>query len=101
MSPWYIIGSLECRTCAAKDQPCNRRTDCCSDCCENGVCSPGYDNCNLKENLFTAVLIVVLAGLGVVIFAFFFIVFCHFLMQAIEERRSSTNTTDTDTENEE
>ena len=102
MSPrLHIVGSTECRTCAAEYQPCNRRTDCCTNCCNNGVCIPDYDNCNFSENMSTAFLIMVLFFVCACIFACCFYCFCFFLIQAIEKIRSSVNTTDTDTENEE
>ena len=58
-----------CQTCAYNGDSCTDRTDCCTDCCNEGVCVSNYATCNSEDfsaefYLLGVVIVLVMAFLG-------------------------------------
>ena len=51
MDPMYGLGFYKCRECRPEGSPCEKRTDCCTNCCSGGVCEQNWDTCNFTETI--------------------------------------------------
>ena len=51
ITPMYSFGRARCETCQDEGSVCEDRTDCCTDCCSNGLCTQGWDTCNFAESV--------------------------------------------------
>ena len=68
MDPYLRIGFDECVICASNGASCGYRTECCSNCCSDGVCREDYQSCNLVETFwivaFWFMMFALIVGLG-------------------------------------
>ena len=52
VEPYLRLGFDRCQICASDGASCNSRTECCSNCCSDGLCAEEYESCNLIETFW-------------------------------------------------
>ena len=65
LEPYLYFGSAECMTCSPYGAPCERRTDCCSNCCGASGCTDASERCNDDEKLESLLLKIGLVVVGI------------------------------------